>query len=398
MIKNKKLGTGMAVFILCIFLVPLLLPSIIWAQAPGETRLIDKSNVDEIKDELPPSYYFRVKEWGHTFKIKLEDSPAHDFKPSKSYMEATKKNIGGKVKIDPKMGLINYYDHGGMPFPNPKNGVELGWNIRWYYTGDDFGYPYTMHLIDAKGRERKVKGDWHQIHWAGRTDLEPFGQLPNPKGISMKEVFWQLYPYEMKDSVVLNIRYFDAQKNDDMWIYIASMRRVRRMSTAQRCDSFVGSVNNWDDIRICNSKPYAMTYKLLGKKNIYIGKNQKDNPEYNVKSYGQSTNEVLEKWPVYILELKSKDPNYSYGNKIIYVDVETCKPIVCEMTDRKGRPWKMINMPQRMLSDRMDCVAYDVYDLQSRCASLYDLHALDIMNKNPEPEIFTIAYMKKVGR
>ena len=44
-------------------------------------------------------------------------------------------------------------------------------------------------------------------------------------------------PFDLKGIGALEYRYIDPAKQDDTWLYVPSLRRVRRLSTAQRSDA-----------------------------------------------------------------------------------------------------------------------------------------------------------------
>ena len=94
----------------------------------------------------------------------------------------------------------------------------------------------------------------------GRTDLPPMPEwLPNPKGIRYFNNLTMDYPYDLKGTMRFLIRYEDPKKDDDIWMYIPTMRRVRRMSGAQRQDSFGGTDSSYDDIRGFDGRPFEHT-------------------------------------------------------------------------------------------------------------------------------------------
>jgi len=356
-------------------------------------KVIDKNNVDEIKDLLPLSHYKRVKEWGQTFRI---IPTTHNFSPSQSFQEATRK-YADQSRIGPKGELLNY--RGGTPFPDPQTGAEVAWNMERRYAGDDFNYNWALHLMSSKGKERLIKGVYQQIHWTGRTDLPPLPDiLPNPDNVMFKEFAYQTFPYELKNLALVNIRYWDPDKEDACWVYISTMRRLRRFGTSQRCDSYVGSDATWDDFRGCNWKLNRMSYKLMEKKEMYVVRHQTEPLEYCKTTYPQRTNEILEKAPVYIVEVRCKEPGYIYSKRVMYIDGETFYPINQDIYDIKGRFWKCFHALVNIREKNVLPCSTDIYDYQRKGSSMYDTASGYSINSDFPPEMFTTSHLKKLGR
>ena len=54
----------------------------------------------------------------------------------------------------------------------------------------------------------------------------------------------------MRGVIPMYRRYIDQTKDDDMWMYLPTMRRTRRMSTAQKMDTLGGGMDiTWDDFQ-----------------------------------------------------------------------------------------------------------------------------------------------------
>ena len=62
-------------------------------------------------------------------------------------------------------------------------------------------------------------------------------------------------PFDARGIMLMSYRYKSADlprseaKNDDTWVYLPTLRRVRRISTAQRTDSISGTDFTFDDLR-----------------------------------------------------------------------------------------------------------------------------------------------------
>jgi hypothetical protein len=344
--------------------------------------IINKDNVDKYKDNLPESLHKIIKEWG----LEMNVIPAEfKFKPSKGYIEATRKNVENGCIISKDNKLENY--NGGDPFPDPKSALELMWSRFHRYIGDTMFVSFPGRVINRRGGSRDAGGYAQKLKIAHRTDIEPLpGVTPNPRGVDIKEVDSMNHPPEVKGSQMLLYRYLDAQQ-DDMWMYVPAMRRVRRFSVAQRCDAYAGSHATWDNFWIFNGKVQAFDFKLLGEKEMYLSAQQsicaprRGSEEFNEwhdprittatgpnealpgtlvptsydqpfkKVIGSVQNLLVSLRPYYIVEAKAHDPKYIYSKMVFYIDKEFKEMIYGEMWDRKGTLWKSTMYPYDVLPE-----------------------------------------------
>jgi len=73
-------------------------------------------------------------------------------------------------------------------------------------------------------------------------------QICNPEpGSSMKGTFYFYEPHEVRNMAAIMYTYYDPARENDYWIYLPSLRRFRRISAADRDDSFFGSDCTWAD-------------------------------------------------------------------------------------------------------------------------------------------------------
>jgi hypothetical protein len=338
--------------------------------------IINKENVDQYKDSLSQATYILVKEWGATLNIIPTEHNV--WKTSKGYQQAQEKTQtagGGKLTADGS--LENYF--GGKPFPNPKNGIEYAWNREYMYMGDRKAELFVTQVLERKGGSRVIGGGALVEMVSPRVDLDPKPEYsPNPEGIMKKEMDTSTYPPEVNGLNVLIVRY-QANKDDDMWMYVPTMRRVRRFSTAQRCDSYGGSHHTYDDFWIFNGKVQSFDWKLLGEKEMYtamqahvniprrnpggwgwtdprVGNNLYNQdpalpgtlspPDFKgtfKESVGKTENYLVAKRPTALIEQVAKDSRYLYSKRIVYVDKETDQYCHSECYDRKGELWKTFN-------------------------------------------------------
>ena len=77
-------------------------------------------------------------------------------------------------------------------------------------------------------------------------------------------------PFDARGIKLLTYRYKDSDKprseakNDDTWVYLPTLRRVRRISAAQRTDAISGTDFTMDDLRSFNGIVPQYEWTCLG--------------------------------------------------------------------------------------------------------------------------------------
>jgi len=121
------------------------------------------------------------------------------------------------------------------------------------YTGDTSSGLSTMVLIDRKGRERV-----RQIQSFSETssDIE-------------RSVSYFLSPADVKGTGYLSLDYDSENKEDDSWLYLPALKKVKRIAAGDKSGAFMGSDFSYSDINGVNIDWY--NYKLLNESEIIDG-------------------------------------------------------------------------------------------------------------------------------
>jgi hypothetical protein len=99
-----------------------------------------------------------------------------------------------------------------------------------------------------------------------------------------------LEPFDLKGVGALGNRYIDPAKQDDSWLYLPSLRRVRRLSTAQRSDALFGQDTDVDSYYGYSGHIAWMDFKYLGERDLIAPYHAKNYPaKWNERSTGPST-------------------------------------------------------------------------------------------------------------
>lgn len=100
------------------------------------------------------------------------------------------------------------------------------------YDGDSAIADYTMTLIDRRDRRRSRELTMYRLDNA--ADSKYLAQFESPADI--------------RGTSYLNFDWDDVNRDDDSWLYLPSLQRVKRIASSDTSDSFLGSDFTYADI------------------------------------------------------------------------------------------------------------------------------------------------------
>jgi len=322
--------------------------------------VIDQTNVDSVKDALDPAMYRFIKNGDYTIKV----AETTDFALHQSYIDATRK-YAGDTKLGAEAGAI----HGstaGRPFPqepamdDPRAGERLAWNFKYGYNWGDSAaiYPFYWKYRDMKSGkvERQVKMNMHFFNFSHRTQQEPFPVVtPNPSNLFRGTYAQVLEPFDVKNTQLLIQRFENDLKRDNAYLYLGFQRRVRRLSSGQVTDAFLGSDIMIEDFEGYNGRISDMNWSYKGTKTMLLPmynhndmeldtETHKDDEGYQVVKFGGAggcfPDITWQLRKVYVVESKPVDPNHPISKREHYMDAQTFTIPRNITYDRKGDMWK----------------------------------------------------------
>lgn len=354
---------------------------------PGD--LITRANADKVKGIIPDGVQWCVNR-GMTMTI----VPYKKIDIPEVYQQATEK-YAPQVKLKDDQTLDGYV--AGRPFPlvdvnDPHAAAKLMYNFeRGHYYSDDL----ALHLFDADtgqltvdssgnqhyNVERHFVLDWLRIlSFAGRLYNDPKPTIDPNKDSTFRKagLYPVIEPFDLKGIGGLNYRYMDPLRQDDLWLYLPSLRRVRRLSSAQRSEALFGQ-----DIDVDSYGGYAgqipwFNWKFLGSKPMLASLHGEHLPPEPCKDDGGMT--FCENWEMrpemLIIEGTPKAEAYAYSKRLIYMDHETFFIAYTDLYDRAGELWKTVMQSLRVSTkpnpraaytypiDRMFIYAFTTVDMQ----------------------------------
>ncbi|MBN2108679.1 MAG: DUF1329 domain-containing protein [Deltaproteobacteria bacterium] len=304
---------------------------------------ITSANIEKVKELLPETLYSLLTDKGKWGEYWFEIVPYRQFKPTSGDIKFT---LAGKCSIGSDENLVNYVS--GIPFPKPSNGLEIAYNYDNAILGDNFEYHTNMQIVDGRKKyNRPMIVDEHQTWFTGRRDVPPVPDfVPNPKDIYHAYHATYHEPPAFKGTRAMTVKWNDRSKDYGSWEFSSSTRRVVRRSTAQRQTHIGPSDITYNDQGGYNWVMNDNSYKLLGRKEMLMPRNQ--NSEQLVKNDVEGMCYVSgyqrERINMYIIECINKDPNYIYQKEIWCVDPENWKILYADKYDKQGKLWKIFDV------------------------------------------------------
>jgi outer membrane lipoprotein-sorting protein len=206
-------------------------------------------------------------------------------------------------------------------------GDEVARQINARDEGSAVSLLLTMEMTDKRGKSRVRETQGFRKYY----------------GDEKRTVIFYLSPKNIKDTAFLTYDYPEIDRDDDQWLYLPAMRKVRRISASDRGDYFLGTDFTFEDIKLETRVSLSdYTFKVTGESEI-DGKHCL----------------VLESTP--ISKEVAKELGYSKVEQC--VDDEIWMARQSKMWDVKGKPLKTIH----------------VYDIR-QIDTLWTTHSMEVKN------------------
>lgn len=122
------------------------------------------------------------------------------------------------------------------------------------YDGDSSIAHVSMVLIDRRNRQRV-------------RDLRIYSK---DQGVDTKTLSLFESPADIRGTAYLNFDWDDLDRNDDSWLYLPSLQRVKRIASSDTSDSFLGSDFTFADINGLEIEMYD--FKFISESELIDGR------------------------------------------------------------------------------------------------------------------------------
>jgi len=316
---------------------------------------INMQNWQQYKKFLPFGLWvlFEGKQhWKLPANAELEVAANKSFPLPKKYQQDTEK-YSSQVSLVPNSygGLSPKGYVAGLPFPNPSGpneGMEMVYNEYYAYVP----YLITTYAHDGFNMDQfgnSSVSEVREVNFKVKHLSDPGKPVNIP---SLGDVFLTynnivMVPEQSKYTNDLVIFYDDPATLGETFVFVPSLRRSIRLSSAARCSPLVGSDYTADDERSMSIQPPIFQARFLGYKKILV--------MYPTDAYVNKANYYQPAWfaspkaavwllrSVVLLDIRRTQKTaagYCYGSRMAYIDKETWQPIWMDLYDVNLKLWK----------------------------------------------------------
>ena len=200
----------------------------------------------------------------------------------------------------------------------------------------------TMELVDRRGKRRVRETRGYRKYF----------------GDEKRTTIFYLSPNNIRDTAFLTYDHAGVDRDDDQWLYLPALRKVRRISASDRGDYFLGTDFTYEDIKK-ESKIAAedYTFKTLRRDTV-------------------DGHQVLVVEGIPISDQVARE--LGYGRVVMWVDSEIWMSRRTELWDEHGKPLKTIQ--------NLDIQAVD---------GIWTSHRLEVANHQTDHQtIFTFSNIR----
>lgn len=162
----------------------------------------------------------------------------------------------------------------------------------------------SMELIGSDGRKRTRRLTWNTLEETGETD-----------GDKSLTIFHE--PRDIAGTAFLS--HTNIGRNDDQWLYLPALKRVKRIASANMSSAFVGSEFAYEDLLSDEVERYS--YKWLRE-------------------------EPCRDWDCNVVERLPRYKGSGYSRQIVQLDTDEYRVVAIEFYDKKDRLLKTLHPDQ----------------------------------------------------
>lgn len=177
-------------------------------------------------------------------------------------------------------------------------GLEIMTRVDQREDGDDQTSEANFELMNKRGQKRI------------RDTIRLWKDYDGKSAFDAKMITFFKSPPDVKGTGFLSWSYEDENKDDDQWLYLPALRKVRRIAAGNKGNYFMGTDFTYDD----------------------MGERKVEEDEH--KLLKRETHAGVE---CYVIESTPKKKGYIYSKKLTWVDKKNWLPLKVDYYDRKNK-------------------------------------------------------------
>ncbi len=306
---------------------------------------ITAADLDQYADRLTEGHKAMFAQYGDTFKINVYPTRRSASYPERIY-EATRQIAATARLSEEGNGVTGAVV--GIPFPIPKNGLEVIWNHILRYRGDSAkrmigqapvtrGGSYTMVMLEDEY--------YAPYSLAGATE----------EGLNNVIIMFKqrvTAPARLVGQILLVHETLNqAKEHRKAWIYNPGQRRVRRAPNVAFDNPGTASdgLRTSDQLDMFNGSPERYHWKLVGKKEIYVPYNS-----YRLHGGELKYKDVIrplhlnpeharyELHRVWVVDATLKEgTRHIYKRRVFYIDEDSWQILAVDQYDNRDQLWRV---------------------------------------------------------
>ena len=352
---------------------------------------ITAANMGQYAGRLTEGQKKLLQQYKSTYKMIVYPTHRSAAVPQRIY-DATKR-IATTAKLAAGGNGVTHAGE-GIPFPIPKEGVEVFWNHILRYRAN----AVVRHIGQAPVT---ASGDYTMVRFIDDTFAAysmPGATSENLNNIILYFMQETTAPARLAGQILLVHETLDQSiENRKAWVYNPGQRRVRRAPNVAFDNPGTNSDNlrTSDQLDMYNGSPQRYDWKLVGKKEIYVPYNS-----YRISSNKLKYADILKKnhinqdharyelHRVWVVDSTLKPgQNHLYSRRTLYVDEDSWQIVAVDCYDRRGALYRV--------QEGHAMEFYDVPSLWTTLETVMDLSngrylALGLQNEESQGYDFTV--------
>jgi hypothetical protein len=297
-------------------------------------------------------------------ELELELVPTARYAPHPDYLAATRAHQGqAELAAD---GAITGYV-AGQPFTaeqiakaTPEQaGHMVAWNHIFRWQNDGYHVKtvlsYVLEAPPGKGRQtagmeggghvdREITAYYQRVYLAALAHRAGDGyriDLEGSAGLHWKEYLEFIDPFNIKGTRFVVERALDPTLGDQVYSYLASERRVRRLSAKERADSWMGTNMTLDDFEGFSGRVLDYHWRYLGQKVVLHVSNSRHE---TAMFFGPRSHIAHDRWQLrrcHVVEVTPTWDDHPYARRVQFIDAESFNTVMSLVFDHDDSLWKV---------------------------------------------------------
>jgi len=195
--------------------------------------------------------------------------------------------------------------------------MQIVYHNKYSLFARDYDLPESeIFYVDPSGLVRTKLAERYRKVEGGSNDIQ------------YKDLVVVTHPTSVKGLAILTWTFQNPERDQDVWLWIPAIKKVRKISASEDDDAFMGSDLTVEEVSTRRFEDE--TYRLIG---------EKDFDGYRFEHTGEMK---FQGRPCFVIEAEPVNPHWYYAKRTVWVDKEMGGAIFEEYEDRNGDIFKTI--------------------------------------------------------